>query len=330
VAIGSVYRAFVELAREAGVDVDPEVQRIAGVSVVQLAEARLSPLQGRALVKRLKALTGDAHIGLHAAERSELRDLDVLGYIARHASCALDALEALARYPRLLGDTADVRLKRSAGKLTVELARTGDQRYLPDGADFAVASLFKGLATITQGRARCIDVHLPRVRPRNVAVYRRVFGLTPRFGAEQPALSYLTPTLLEPLPESDGRLSQILEQQAATAHASLPDDAAWMRRVRSQLGRGLARGATDIQAIAARCGVSERTLRRRLQDAGTSFRALSDEVRRVRTLELIEEGHNQVGRLAEAVGYRDPDAFARAFRRWTGVAPARYLAQRSG
>jgi AraC-like DNA-binding protein len=280
-------------------------------------------------VKRLKVLTGDAHIGLRAAERSDLRDLDVLGYIARHARCALEAIEAVARYPRLLGDTAEVRLERSAGKLEVELARSGDQRYLPDGADFAIASLFKALATITQGRARCIEVHLPRVRPRNVAAYRRVFGMTPRFGAEHPALSYVTSTLLDPLPESDGRLSRILEQQAATEHASLPEEAAWMRRVRSQLGRALARGATDIQAIAARCGVSERTLRRRLQDAGTSFRALSDEVRRVRTLELIEEGHNQVGRLAEAVGYRDPDAFARAFRRWTGVAPARYLAQRS-
>ncbi len=327
-AIGSVYRPFVELAREAGVDVEAELQRVLGLSSSQLGEARLTPAQGQSLVRRLRTATGDPQIGLHAAERMQLTDLDLLGYMAKHASSALDAVAALARYPRLLGDTGDVRLRRSGDTLTIEISRTGDQRFLPDGADFAIASLFKVFSALTGGRARCVDVLLPRVRPRDIAAYRRVFGVTPRFGADFGALTYVTSTLADPLPDSDGRLLRILEQQAALAHAALPSDEAWSRRVRAQLGRALARGVTDIGAIASRCGVSERTLRRRLQDAGTSFRALSDEVRRVRALELIEDGHDHVAHLAQAVGYRDPDAFARAFRRWTGLAPARYLAAR--
>ncbi|MET0387024.1 MAG: AraC family transcriptional regulator ligand-binding domain-containing protein [Polyangiales bacterium] len=326
-AIGSVYRPFVAVAREAGVDVDAVLRRM-GLDEPRLMQTRLSPQQGRTFVTRLRRLTGDEEIGLHAAQRAQLKDLDVIGYMARHAGCALEALEAVVRYPRLLGDTADVRLTRSGEHVTIACGRTGDQRFLPEGADFMIASLFLNVQSLSDGHARCVEVWLPRRKPRRLASYQALFGVTPRFGAERGALRFVEATLRRPIPESDGRLMGILEEHAALAHAALPSDEAWLERVRDQLGRALARGQFDIGAIAARCGVSDRTLRRRLQDAGTSFRDLSDEVRRVRALELIDEGHQQVNHLAEAVGYRDPAAFSRAFRRWTGLAPARYLADR--
>jgi AraC-like DNA-binding protein len=327
-AIGSVYRPFLEVARDAGVNVEAELARI-GIREPELSDSRLPPAHGRALVVRLAALCGDRELGLEAAQRASLTDLDVLGYLARHAEHTLAALEALARYPRLLGDTGACELTRSRGQVTLSFGLSDGSRMLPEGSDFTTALLFRIIAELSGGRARPLEVRLPRPRPRRVAAYRQYFGLTPVFGAERAALRYQETSLLTAAPAHDAKLHRILEQRAVESLHALPKGDAWLNQVRAQLGQLLGRGPADIASIAARCGVSSRTLRRRLEAAGTSFRDISDEVRRYRALQLIDEGQTRVTAIAEATGYSDLTAFARAFRRWTGLAPQRYLASRS-
>jgi AraC-like DNA-binding protein len=87
---------------------------------------------------------------------------------------------------------------------------------------------------------------------------------------------------------------------------------------------GLAQGDFTLERIAWRCGLGERTLRRRLEEAGTSFRALVDEVRKERALALLEHEGN-VALVAQSLGFSDSTAFARAFRRWTKSLPHEHL-----
>jgi AraC-like DNA-binding protein len=328
VAIGSVYRPFLEIAREAGADVEAELARF-GLKESELSEARLPPLHGRALVLRLAARCGGSReLGLEAAQRARLTDLDILGYMARHAEHALAALEALARYALLLGDTADCRVSRQDGQVLVEFGLTGGREMLPDGSDFAAALLARVVLEISGGEARPLEVCLPRSRPRRQEAYRRHFGVMPAFGAERMSLRYLEAALLHPTPARDQRLHSILEARAAESVASMPaEDVAWLNGVRTRLGRAIELGQVDLSSIASRCGMSDRSLRRHLEAAGTSFRQLADDVRRQRALQLIDEGQTRIGAIAQATGYTDPTAFARAFRRWTGLPPQQYLAQ---
>ena len=83
-------------------------------------------------------------------------------------------------------------------------------------------------------------------------------------------------------------------------------------------------GDFTLERIAWRCGLGERTLRRRLEEAGTSFRALVDEVRKERALALLEHEGN-VALVAQSLGFSDSTAFARAFRRWTLSLPHEHL-----
>jgi AraC-like DNA-binding protein len=326
VAIGSIYRPFLEVAREAGVDTDAELARF-GIREAELSEVRLPPLHGRALVLRLAALCGERELGLEAATRAQLTDLDLLGYLARHGEHALAALEAVARYPSLLGDTAECQIERSNGLVTVTFGRTGGQRLVPDGSDFATAMLYRMILELSGGLARPLEVWLPRPRPRRPAAYRAYFGVLPVFATEHGLLRYEESALLHAVPGSDRRLHKILEERAVESVAALPGDAALLNRVRAELERSLDLGACDITSIAARCGLSERTLRRQLDAAGTTFRKLGDDVRRQRALQLIDEGETKITTIAQATGYTDGTAFARAFRRWTGLAPQKYLAR---
>jgi AraC-like DNA-binding protein len=83
------------------------------------------------------------------------------------------------------------------------------------------------------------------------------------------------------------------------------------------------------RVVAARLGLPLRTLNRRLAEQGTSVRALRDEVRRDTACHLLAQTAKTAGEVGRMLGYTEPAAFTRAFRRWTGTAPARWRAQRA-
>jgi len=324
VAIGSVYRPFLQLARDAGVDVEAELARF-GIREDDLSESRLPPAHGRALVLRIAARCGIPELGLEAARRAQVTDLDLLGYMAKNAEHALAAVEAVTRYPALLGDTAACGLTIESGQVVIRFGLTGGQKMIPDGADYSASVFCRIVAELTGGRARPLEVHLTRPKPRRPHVYREHFGVMPEFDTPCMLLRFEEAALRSPIPARDARLHRILEDQAAANVEALPLQADLLERVRLQVRKSLDNGGGDIAGVAASCGMSERTLRRQLEAAGASFRNLVDEVRHARALELIDEGRTVIGELAHATGYTDPTAFARAFRRWTGLAPLRYL-----
>lgn len=124
-----------------------------------------------------------------------------------------------------------------------------------------------------------------------------------------------------PLPKSDPAtleycLSQcraLLERQAGI----LPK---WSQLVRDLLVKGLGTDVT-IERIAAELAVSERTLRRRLADEGTSFRRIYNDTRLVIARELLETAGLTVQAAAWRVGYAEPAAFVRAFAKRFGATP---------
>jgi AraC-like DNA-binding protein len=83
-----------------------------------------------------------------------------------------------------------------------------------------------------------------------------------------------------------------------------------------------------MKVTAERLAMSEATLRRRLQDEGTTFANVLGEVRRVLALNYLREPSNRLSDIATKLGYGSATAFDRAFRRWTGATPSRYRDER--
>ncbi|HEX4904763.1 MAG TPA: helix-turn-helix transcriptional regulator [Acidimicrobiales bacterium] len=80
----------------------------------------------------------------------------------------------------------------------------------------------------------------------------------------------------------------------------------------------------DARDAATRLTMSPQTLRRRLAEEGTSFRAISDDVRRDVAVTSLVDGTESIADLSARLGFSEPSAFTRAFRRWTGDAPSAY------
>jgi AraC-like DNA-binding protein len=77
-------------------------------------------------------------------------------------------------------------------------------------------------------------------------------------------------------------------------------------------------------AMSRTLGLSERTLHRRLAEAGLTYGAILDEARRHRAAYLLRRTSLSVQSVAEAVGYSENASFTRAFKRWTGLSPLRF------
>ena len=80
-------------------------------------------------------------------------------------------------------------------------------------------------------------------------------------------------------------------------------------------------GEVRIDRIARDLGLSRQTLYRRLKSEGTTFEQIVDRVRRRLALRLVREQRLPVKEAAWRLGFSDPAAFSRAFKRWTGSSP---------
>ena len=96
------------------------------------------------------------------------------------------------------------------------------------------------------------------------------------------------------------------------------------RRVRAFLLEEVQRGAPTLQTAAAHLRTSPRTLKRRLQEEGTTFQDLLDSVRCDLAKRYLEEPRLALGEVSFLLGFSEPSAFHRAFKRWTGKTPLAY------
>ncbi|SDR98523.1 AraC-type DNA-binding protein [Halopseudomonas xinjiangensis] len=95
------------------------------------------------------------------------------------------------------------------------------------------------------------------------------------------------------------------------------------RRIHLLLGTG----EITVDRVATPLNISPRHLRRKLNQEGTSYEQLVDEVRRESAVRLISEGQLSLTSIAYELGFLDPSSFTRAFRRWTDMSPTAFRRQ---
>jgi len=143
--------------------------------------------------------------------------------------------------------------------------------------------------------------------------WAREFGVPGGAGAAESAVAM-------PRNPFAGFLSEIAKAMEPKAKPK-PRAGAFRARVERQIEPLLPTGDVSIESVARALGYSRQTLYRRLKAEGITFEKLLDDLRRRLAMKLVREDGVSVKEAAYRLGFSDPAAFSRAFKRWTGSSP---------
>lgn len=314
-------------ARSLGLDADALLSG-AGLRWEDLADPDARVLEDRflAVLDALERQKQVADFGLQLSRMFRLEMLGAVGYAIGASADLEDALRTLIRFARLVHEQTMYRLELGPDGLW--FGRALDPRYgrMLHSTSHSLGGILT-LATTLTGRADVtpLRVQLQHPRPPNAEQYDAFFGLGVEFGSEVTAITLPRWSASLPVVRHDPSLFAYLSRHAEGLLARLPPQgASTATRVRALVTENLRSGNPNQDLVARRLGIGQRTLQRRLKDEGTTFADVVDDVRRELATLYLAEPRLAVYEVALLLGYSEPSAFFRAFRRWTGRTPHDY------
>ncbi len=314
--------------RHRGVDADGVCRR-AGIDLAALpgGSGRIRSTLMAAFWREAIAASGDPDLGLHTASESNSGTLDIVGYVMLSSHTADEALRRGARLMRLLNDGLALELERDRFATTVRVAVLAPHdEYLQREARQVVETTLFGLVhqlRLLTGRSVVpLEVTMRHPSPSHgAAEHARLFGVAPRFSAPDDLVRIANPDLDLTLRSANPALLATFEAHAEAALKAIGATDTLSGRVSAAIIERLKGEAPAIGTVAKELAMSARNLQRGLAAEGTSYQVLLDAARRELAVRHLSSPDATVAKVAWLVGFSEPSAFHRAFRRWTGQSP---------
>ncbi|NKM67002.1 AraC family transcriptional regulator [Rhizobium laguerreae] len=237
-----------------------------------------------------------------------------------HAPTLGHALRRALRFLDVVLDDPRGRLVIRDGLAEIELSDAGGPR-----SAFAYRTywiILHGIICWLVGRRipiRLVDFRC--AEPKQGADYRLFFGAPVRFSQAISRLGFDSALLDLPVARSEQALKQFLRGAPANILVRYRYDAGIAAAVRRRLNQATPAMWRSFAELAADMRMPPSTLRHRLRDEGQSYAAIKDDIRRDLAVELLLNTPKTIGEIAVHLGYSEPSAFFRAFRKWMDKSP---------
>ncbi|NQD92998.1 helix-turn-helix domain-containing protein, partial [Pseudomonas sp. CrR25] len=175
-------------------------------------------------------------------------------------------------------------------------------------------------------RIRLEQASFAYAEPAHSGEYDLLFPCPRRYTADSTSLLFHSRYLGMPLLQDERTLKQFLEHSPADLLARPDGGDCLISQIRRLLGRDCS-SWPDLEAVAKQLHMSPQTLRRHLREEGSSFQELKDHLRRDLAIYHLGRDELSIQAIAEQLGFSEPSAFHRAFKKWTGLTPGAYRAQ---
>jgi AraC-like DNA-binding protein len=258
---------------------------------------------------------------LFAAAAAAVRG--ALDYALSTASTLREAIALTAEYMHLVSDVfrATLELDGARARLCID----SDVPLSVAAQDFGMASFYTSHVRHWVRAPHVLRIWLARSTPADVTPFLAAYAPWElRFCAPSAAFDFPSALLDQPLAGTDAGLHRAIMDELHALASELPRPDTLSAQVSAFLDASLAQGLGDAVHAAEHLGLSVRTLGRRLEREGTSFRALLDSFRRKRAFTCLSQGRMKVSDIARATGFAEVATFHRAFKRWALQTPGNY------
>ncbi|OWV84449.1 AraC family transcriptional regulator [Rhizobium sp. R693] len=244
----------------------------------------------------------------------------LLCHCVLHAATLGHALRRALRFLDIVLDDPRGQLVVRDGLAQIELAEAGEPR-----SAFAYRTywiLIHGIACWLVGRRipiRLVDFRC--IEPKQGADYRLFFGAPVRFAQPASRLGFDSAMLDLPVMRTEQALKQFLRGAPANILVRYRYDAGLASNVRRRLDKMPPAAWKTFSGLAAEMRMPPSTLRHRLREEGQSYAGIKDDIRRDLAVDLLLNTSKTTGDIAAQLGYSEPSAFFRAFRKWMSKSP---------
>jgi AraC-like DNA-binding protein len=319
----AMVRAFLASVSELGLDVADIARETAlDVSALENPDARVPELQiVRLFVAGERRWSGEL-FGLHAGSSRHPQGFEVLEHVASVAPTVGESFRRLARYFSIVSNGMGFKIDDTgADEVVLSMTHPYALALLPKGfVEYLWTVVVTRMSRYTSQRVRTTVAfrHSPQG---DLETYRRMLGAVV-FGAAEPGLRIPRDQWNNVKNDSaDAARLSTLEREAHEQAARMPRPIQLLDRVRTAIAESLRGGDVGIGDTARRAGLSVRSLQRALAAEGYTHTQVLDEVRHVLAVAYLSSTIPSLSEVAYMLGFSEPSAFHRAFRRWTGKTP---------
>jgi AraC-like DNA-binding protein len=242
----------------------------------------------------------------------------LLDYLVHTSDDVGEGFKQLGRYLRLVGAPCVLDIRDDEDPIRVVYLL--EPWATPASVEYGVALNARRFREETENSVRFAYATFTH-QPEDAADLEQLLGCPVKARASWAGTAVPRESWHTPLTRRDPVLRRVLEGQADAISPGSAAPRGIALDVRRALAARLPRAETEIETIARDLRMSTRTLQRRLSSAGVSYQELLDLARRENAEKCMANSSLSISEIAYLVGYSEPAAFHRAFRRWTGVTP---------
>jgi len=282
-------------------------------------EARVSPAQFCVAWAEAARLSDDPTLALTIAKELPQGAFGVVEYVCRAAPTLRDSLAQWVRYLGILDDAVEVALVDAPDGLALRVTRESEAPA-PASHELCFALVVANARAILASLEPLTIRFAHRIPAQHHARYREFFSGDVEFGARRTELVFSKNDATSKLTSADPNLLAILLPTADAKRERTTTDPPLTDQVKRTLANALCSDDAQLADVAKRLGMTARSLQRRLQDEGVSFQTLRDDTRRTLADRYLGENLS-LSEISFLLGFSEPSAFFRAFKRWTGLTP---------
>ncbi|MDX2270395.1 MAG: AraC family transcriptional regulator [Cyanobacteriota bacterium] len=275
------------------------------------------------------AQTGDRDLGLHIGEAFDLAAIGVVGYVLLSCKTYGQVLEKLCQYTQLFSRGITLHHHITDGRVYCDCNIVGGcKNYLLDEPRHPIESTFAALFTATQQlTSHTLDAQVVWFQhpcPADVSEHERIFHTKVQFSQPANRIILSADCLNWSVRSANSKLLSVFEAHATGMLMAQTQSHKYSQTVIAAITQVLQTEGPTIAAVARTLMTSVRQLQRDLQTESTTYQQLLDATRRELALQSLKNPETSVHDIAFFLGFSEPSAFHRAFKRWTGQTPRNY------
>ncbi len=321
-------KALMNLAVSKGASQQLLIER-SGICLDDLLDqdSRISLKNYMALMQAGVELCNEPALALQFGEAFSMPELSIVGLICQSAETMTEAFAQMNRFTRLMLDSDE-------GESTdwFEIVHNEKGAWLvltsniyaifPQLTESAIARCISGYRGTFGDNPFAKAVHVTHAEPSYRSEYDRIFKVPVIFGSDKNAVLIDEACMSLEMPPSNRYVFGVLSERADGLLKSLESSKTIKGQVESLLIPILHTGDLSMELIAKKLGLGRQALYRKLKTESVSYEKLLDELRHKMALHYLGEKKVSVNETAYLVGFSEPSAFSRAFKRWTGNSPS--------